>query len=280
LKLQTCPEDPKDFPAYEKKVHASLWKFNMHHLLDDGTMTTADNHDVSTKLASALMLLFKTKHIIWFMGSKSTEYKDRGIEMWQYLYAKILDKDDEDEIYDKLLKPKMTADESPLDYQLTIEQALRAAKAKKLHINECQVLRAAGIGLDPARYQAVMDTYTVGEGKTFESLDQLVEVLDKFDKNPHFKASRKASPVTPSMVPKTLTTPAAPTPDPTTPAPAPTVKMLDNIRKVTKKCKCTACGGDHFINKCEFLAQLGYTITFVGQHRRDGAVRQVREITT
>jgi hypothetical protein len=49
------------------------------------------------------------------MGSKSTEYEDHGIEMWQYLHAKILDKDDEDEIYDKLLKPKMTANKSLLD---------------------------------------------------------------------------------------------------------------------------------------------------------------------
>jgi hypothetical protein len=40
LKPPTCPEDPKDFPAYEKKVRASLQKINMHHLLDDGTMTT------------------------------------------------------------------------------------------------------------------------------------------------------------------------------------------------------------------------------------------------
>jgi hypothetical protein len=100
LKLQPCPEDPKDFPAYEKKVRASLRKFNMHHLLDDGTVTTEDNRDVSAKLASALMLSFKTKHIKWFMGSKSTEYEDRGIEMWQYLRAKVLDEDDEDEIYD------------------------------------------------------------------------------------------------------------------------------------------------------------------------------------
>jgi hypothetical protein len=76
------------------------------------------------KIASVLMLLFKTKHIKWFMGSKATEYKDRGIEMWQHLRAKILDKDDEDEIYDKLLKPKMSAMDLPLDYQLTIEQAL------------------------------------------------------------------------------------------------------------------------------------------------------------
>jgi hypothetical protein len=37
LKLQSCPDDPKDFLAYEKKVRASLHKFNMHHLLDDGT---------------------------------------------------------------------------------------------------------------------------------------------------------------------------------------------------------------------------------------------------
>jgi hypothetical protein len=101
------------------------------------------------------------------------------------------------------------------------------------------------------------------EGKTFESLDQLVEILGKFNKNPHIKASWKASPVTPSMALKTKTTPVAPTQAPTTPAPAPTVKMLNDICKVTKKHKCTACGGDHFINKCEFLAQLGYTITFV-----------------
>jgi uncharacterized protein (DUF1330 family) len=108
LKLPTCPEDPKDFPAYEKKVRASLQKFNMHHLLDDGTVTTEDNCEASAKIASALMLSFKTKHIKWFMGSKSTEYEDRGIEMWQHLRAKILDEDDEDDIYDKLLKPKVS----------------------------------------------------------------------------------------------------------------------------------------------------------------------------
>jgi hypothetical protein len=121
LKLQPCPEDPKDFPAYEKKVRASLRKFNMHHLLDDGTVTTDDNCDVSVKLASALMLSFKTKHIKWFMG----EYEDHDIKMWQYLRAKVLDEDDKDELYNnKLLHPKMKSDESPLDYQLTIEQAL------------------------------------------------------------------------------------------------------------------------------------------------------------
>jgi hypothetical protein len=69
LKLPTCPEDPKDFPAYEKKVRASLPKLNMHHLLDNGTMTTEANCEFSAKIASALMLSFKTKHIKWFMGT-------------------------------------------------------------------------------------------------------------------------------------------------------------------------------------------------------------------
>ena len=241
LKFQPCPNNPKDFPAYyEKKVHAFLQKFNMHHLLDNGTVTTDDtNCEVSAKLASTLMLSFKTKHIKWFMGSKSAEYKDCGIKMWQYLCAKVLDEDDEDKLYDKLHHPKMKSDESPLDYQLNIEQALQATKAKKLNINEHQVLRATGIGLDPNRYQTIMVVSYAIDGKTYDSLDQMVDVLDKFDKNPHIKTSCKASSkVMPNTVTKTKT-PSATTPSPTVTTsnttPKPTTKMLDNIRKITKK---------------------------------------------
>ena len=72
--------------------------------------------------------------------------------MWQYLCTKFLDQDDEDKIYDRLLHPKMTTDKTPLDYKLSIEQALRAANAKNLHVSLCQVIKAAGNGLDPNRY--------------------------------------------------------------------------------------------------------------------------------
>ena len=107
LKLPTCPKDPKDFPMYEMKIRASLCKFNMHHLLDDNATTNEANQDISAKLVSGLLLSFKNKHIKWFMESDSKQYQEHGIKMWQHLCAKFLDQDDEDEIYDRLLHPKI-----------------------------------------------------------------------------------------------------------------------------------------------------------------------------
>ena len=77
LKLPTCPKDPKDFPTYEMKVRASLHKFNIHHLLDDYATTNDANKDISAKLASALLLSYKNKHIKWFMGSDLKQYEER-----------------------------------------------------------------------------------------------------------------------------------------------------------------------------------------------------------
>ena len=172
------------------KIRASLQKFNMHHLLDDDAMTTTKtNREISAKLASALMLLFKNKHIKWFMGSDSKQYKECSITMWQHQCTKFLDHDDEDEIYERLLCPKMATDETPLlDYKLSIDQALRAANAKNLHVSLCQVIKAAGNGLDPNRYQAIMDMYAI-KNKTFDSLDTMVNILKKFNKNSYVKAS-------------------------------------------------------------------------------------------
>jgi hypothetical protein len=69
------------------------------------------------------------------------------------------------------------------------------------------------------------------------------------------------------MVPKAKT-PSATTPSPAVTTPKPTTKMLNNIQKITKKRQCVACGGDHFINRCEFLEQMGYKMTFINPNPR------------
>jgi hypothetical protein len=140
LKLQACPADPKDFPACEKKVRPALRKFNMHHLLDDDTIATEENHKASAKLGTFLLLSFNKEHMKWFMGTEGKQYEECGSEMWQCLCAKILDEEDKDELYDRLLHPQMGTDKSPLDYKLELEQVLCAAMVKKLHINIHQVI--------------------------------------------------------------------------------------------------------------------------------------------
>jgi predicted HTH transcriptional regulator len=252
LKLQACPANPKDFPVYEKKVRAALQKIDMHHLLDHNVTTTEANHDASAKLASALLLSFSKEHMKWFMGAEGEQYEERGIEMWQYLRAKILDEEDEDELYDRLLHPKMGTDESPLDYKLKLEQALHAAKAKQLHINIHQVICAASNGLDLTHYQPLLDSYTV-KNKMFESLDTMVTILEKFDKHPHVKASRKAKTddnKSKTLSPVTLAPNVTPTGTTLSPTPAPPeiIWMIEDIRKIHKKKKCLVCGGSHFAN--------------------------------
>ena len=158
--------------------------------------------------------------------------------MWQHLHAKILDKDDKDELYNRLLHPKMNADETPLEYKLSIEQALRAAKTKKLHISLCQGIRVVGNGVDPHRCQAIMDSYAI-ENKTFESLDKELKILEKFDKNFHVKASRKAQtkPKPTNNISKASTN-AALTVIMTSLAPTLThqeMKTLKNICKINKR---------------------------------------------
>ena len=265
LKLPTCPEDAKDFPTYKMKVRASLCKFNMHHLLDDHITTNEANKDISAKLASALLLSFKNKHIKWFMGSDSKQYKERGIKMWQHLRYKFLDQVNEDEIYNRLLCPKMSPDESPLDYKITIDQAIHAAHAKNLPVSLRQVIKAAGHGLNPNRYKAIMDSYAV-ENKTFDSLDMMVDILEQYDKNTHVKASRKAQSTVKSPTnntkssPNTTTNSATPSSVPT-PTPHET-KTLEDVCKLNKKRTCIICGGKHYVNNCEILKSLGYTCSF------------------
>ena len=113
--------------------------------------------------------------------------------MWQHICTKFLDQDDEDEIYNRLLHPKMTTDKTPLDYKCSIKQDLRAANTKNIHVSQHQVIKAAGNGLNPNRYQAIMDLYAI-ENKTFDSLDMIVEILEKYDKNSHVKLLAKLNP--------------------------------------------------------------------------------------
>ena len=213
----------------------------------------------------SVMLLFKNKHIKWFMGSDSKQYEEHGMKMWQHLCAKFLDQDDEDKVYDRLLCPKMTTDETPLDNKLIIKQALRAANAKNLHISLCQVIKAAGNGLDPNRYQAIMDSYTT-ENKTFTSLDMMVDILEKYHKTSHVKASCKAQSKSKSSNNNTKASTNT-TLGTMMPSSVPTLnpqemKALEGIHKINKRKKCIICCGNHYANNCEILKSLGYTCSF------------------
>ena len=54
---------------------------------------------------------------------------------------------------------------------------------QRIFINLHQVIKAAGNGLvDPNRYKAIMDLYAI-ENKTIDSLDTMVDILEKYNKN-------------------------------------------------------------------------------------------------
>lgn len=152
---------------------------------------------------------------------------------------------------------------------LKLEQALHAAKVKKLHINICQVIQAAGNGLDMTHYQPLLDSYAVNKNKTFESLDKMVVILKKFDKHSHIKAPCKAhttkatdnkSKMSPPATSPMNVTPSGTTPTLTlTPQDSTTTSMLDDVHKINKKKKkCLVSGGGHFTNQCKHLKTLGW----------------------
>ena len=173
------------------KIRASLCKFNMHHLLDDNATT---NEPTKTSWPSLHLLSYSHSEINTSNGSwEAIPSNTKNVVL------KCGSIYDEDIIYDRLLCPKMSPDETSLDYNLTIEQAIRAAHAKNLPVSLHQVIRAVGNGVDPNRYKAIMNLYAV-ENKTFESLDKMVDILEKYNKNSHVKASPKAQSKSKSLI--------------------------------------------------------------------------------